>query len=276
MKYDLNIFDFEDYRALISAFYEAKNAKMKGNYSYRAFAKEAGFSSPNYISLIVQGKKNISEEGIHRLSEAMALSKRERFFFETLVYFNQSKTSLKRDHYLRRLIGFKEFAVGRKLLKDQYEYFSVWYNVALRELVSLPTFRYDTEWMARMLFPPITAKEAKEAFDRLYALGFVQRDRKGKWHLCDAHLHTDREVHSTVVMNFHREMIARSMAALEQNGKDRDFSAVTMAVSREQFEEIKEKTAAFREEIQRYLSENPQKPDRVCQLNFQLFHLTKP
>lgn len=268
------IFDYSDYRKFIEAFYTAKNARMKRRYSYRAFAKEAGFASPNYICLIIQGKKNIAEEGIHGLAQAMKLTKRERDFFEALVYFNQATNAEKKEYYFRRVCAFKEFAAGHRLLREQYEYFSKWYNVAIRELVSLPEFRQDTQWIARKLNPPISPKEAKEALDLLYALGLIKREKGGRFVLADPHLCTDDEIHSTMAVNFHREMMQRGIDSLQHEAHDRDLSAITMALDRHQFEEIKRRTAEFRKEVQSYLIENPRVPDRVCQLNFQFFHLT--
>src|SRR3990167_2443336 len=194
MKYGLNLFGYDNYRRLLEDFYEAKNQSMQGRYSYRAFAKEAGFASPNYIRLIIEAKRNLSLQGIDKLAEVLKLSKRGRDFFDPLVHFNQAATACKRDYYFKKICAFREFSVGHPLLQAQYDYLSKWYYAAVRELVSLPTFRMNPAWVCRALAPRITEKEAKEALTRLKELKLIEKNKEtSKWHLSAAHLHTDKD-----------------------------------------------------------------------------------
>lgn len=277
MKHDLFIFNYDNYRFLLTDFYKIKKAKTSGRFSYRAFAKEAGFAASNYIQLIISEKKNISEAGIHGLAIAMGLTRRERDFFEVLVYFTQAATAQKKTFYFKRMCTFREFIAGQELIEDQYEYFSHWYYVAIRELVSLPGFDGNSKKIAKALGASITPSEAKEALDLLYRLGMIFRDKNKRWKLQDPHLKSSPEISSSMATQFHHEMITRALDGLRDPAPSREFNAITMAINSVQFEEIKTRCSQFWQEIQHYLADSAQEkrsvPDRICQLNLQLFHL---
>lgn len=274
-KTELNILGYTNYRELLKDYFEERNAKMRGRFSYRMFAKRAGFGSPNYIPQIIQGRKNLSHDGIHRLCEAMELTVRQREFFEALVFFNQAKTPDKRDFYLKKIFSFREFAAAHLIDQAQYEYFSKWYIVAVRELVSLPNFKMNLFWIAKKLNPSITEAQAKEAIEVLQQLEYIKQDEHGKWIVAHPHLKTTNEVRSSFAFNFHQGMITQAAQSLKQPARTREISSVTMSISSKQFNEIKGMIAKFRDDIQKYLDENPDAPSRVCQLNYQLFHLTE-
>jgi len=54
-KIDLNT--YKDYRLFLEDYYKARQSENNGKFSYRQFSKEAGFGSPNYLPMIISGKK---------------------------------------------------------------------------------------------------------------------------------------------------------------------------------------------------------------------------
>lgn len=266
-------FEYSDYRKLLVDFYEWKKAGLKGRFSYRAFAKQAGFGSPNYINLVVQGKKNLSHDGISRLADAMKLNIREREFFENLVYFNQETVAEKKDFYFKKMGSFREFTAAHQIAQDQHEYLSHWYYVAIRELVALPHFTMNYEFIAKKLKPAITPHQAKEATGLLQRLKLIEKRGK-RWIAANPHLKTDRELASNAAIQYHFQMMERARESLDHPAGTREINAITMSVSKNQFEEIKTRIAHFQDEVQKYLAESSDQPDRVCQLNYQWFHLS--
>lgn len=271
----LPVIAYINYRELLRDYASAKNKFMKGRFSYRAFAIKVGFKSPNYIKLIVEGKRNLSPDGIYKLSQAMNLSAKEADFFISLVNFNQAKDPEERNFYFKKICSFKEFAKAHRLAKEQFEYFSKWYNVAVRELVNLPSFKMDPLWIAQKLAVTVPHQEIAQALSLLKKLGLIAERPDGRWCLTNPHLETESEVSSTFLMSFHREMILMAVAALKQEAEKRNISAMSMAVGDAEFHEIKKRLKKFLKEIQNYLASRKKgKIDRVVQLNCQLFHLT--
>ena len=271
-----NIFTYSDFKKLLSDFHRLKNEQMKGIFSFRAFAKRAGFGAPNYIQHIIAGKKRVSNTAVHQLAVAMKLNKKEHAFFEALVAFNQAKSDDEKVHRFEKLISFKAYAQAQTIGTEQYEYFSRWYYVAIRELVNLEGFKDDAAWVAKQLNPKISSLQASDALQVLKRLKLITKNEKGEWIAHDPHIATEREVASLTAAQFHKQMIKCGYDALEQDSSIRDISSLTMSLSEEEFSEVKKRIGQFREEIQDYLSKSTEKAERVCQLNYQFFHLTHP
>src|SRR3990172_7163201 len=92
-----DIFNYTDYRAFLADFY--KEAKKTKSISLRAFSKKAGFTSPNYPKMVMDGDRNLTEESITRFVSALELNKQEEEFFRNLVLFNQAKSHAKKNLY---------------------------------------------------------------------------------------------------------------------------------------------------------------------------------
>jgi uncharacterized protein (TIGR02147 family) len=77
--------------------------KKNPNYSYKSFSKSAGISSPNYLSLVMDGSRNLTTTSIQQFAEALNLRPDELEYFETLVHYNQSKRPAEEKYYKKRL-----------------------------------------------------------------------------------------------------------------------------------------------------------------------------
>ena len=72
-----------DFREYLRDFYLEK--KKTTGFSFRDFAKVAGFSSPVFIKLVMDGKANLAQSGATKLCNAMGLRNRERVYFKNLI-----------------------------------------------------------------------------------------------------------------------------------------------------------------------------------------------
>ena len=85
-----SIFYYTDYRAFLADYYLAKK-KAQGSFSYRIFSRRAGFKSPVFIKLVIDGKANLSQQSALQLGKAMNLDDQELDYFSALVEFNQAR-----------------------------------------------------------------------------------------------------------------------------------------------------------------------------------------
>ena len=53
------VFDYLDYRAFLRDHYLDK--KQRQGLSFRGFSKRAGLKSPNYLKLVIDGQRNLTE-----------------------------------------------------------------------------------------------------------------------------------------------------------------------------------------------------------------------
>ena len=172
-----NIFTYLSFRAFLKDAFEYLKANRRG-FSHRSFAKTAGFSSSNYIMLVIQGKRNLSSDGIQKIAKALKLKKGETEFFENLVRFDQATSDTEKNFYYSKIAANKKYAEARTLEKGEYEYYSKWYVPAIREMVLLKNFKEDPEWIASTLTPQITPKEAEAALKLLFDLNMISKSGK--------------------------------------------------------------------------------------------------
>lgn len=274
MTAQIDIYSYTNYRKLLKDYYEREKAKAPNKFSFRFFAQRAGFSSPNFLHLVIKGERNLGHESIHRFARVLGLNKRESLFFESLVLFNQSTDPQEKRRAFERVISFREYRSARKLVSEQYEYLSKWYYPVIREMVNLEDFREEAAWIAKKLQPSISHSEAEEALQRIEQLKLIARDAEGRLRQTDQNLATEEEVVSTALTKFHQEMIRHGLDSLKQPAGEREISGLTMSLSPEQFQQVKLKIREFHREIQQLIaSDGNGKPKKVCQLNFQFFSL---
>lgn len=249
-----------------------EHLKSETKFSMRSFAARAGFSSPSYLKMIMDGKRMLTRESISRVAEGVRLSKAESRFFEALVLFNQAISVQEKDEHYKTLLGFRKFLQIQKTGSEQYEYFSNWYNVALRELLSSKLLSGRAEEWAEVL--GINGRQLQEALMLLKSLGLAM-ETAGRWKAQEVALETPQEMKSLVVRNFHRQMIERALAAIDGiPQEERDLTGLTIALPKAKLGEIKKRVAQFRRELNAVYSGDPE-ADNVYQLNFQIFPLLK-
>lgn len=270
----VNLFGYLDYRQFLrDAFTKLKETRPA--FSHRLFTRMAGFSSSNYMMLVMQGKRNLSGEGIQKVAKALKLKKGETEFFENLIRFDQATSDTEKNFYYSRISNNRRYAEARPLEKGQFEYYSKWYVPAIREIVLLKDFREDPQWIASKLKPQITSREAESALKLLLDLNLLVRDETGKLIQKDGHIASGDEVRSLAVTNFQREMIERAAASIEATPADRrEIGSITFAVSKEKLSEAKKMIRDFRSKLSGFLAEDSI-ADAVYQFNIQLFNLSK-
>lgn len=269
-----NIYDYMDYRTFLKDMFRFR--KHKDSYfSYRYFSGKAGFSSPNFLKLVIDGKRNLTSASLAKVAKGFGFLKQEREFFENLVFMNQAKDHEEKKHYLKRIMSIKGYIKTRRIEKKSYEYFSKWFTVAVREIVMFEGRDYTAEQIASILNPKITPKEAETAINLLMDLGFIKKDKDGLWVQSDAALSTDPEVKSLAIANFHREMLKLASESIERySANERDISALTLRVNSASMAEIKRKIIEFRKELLEFALDE-ETADQVLQVNLQVFPLTK-
>ena len=268
----VDIFAYFGYRAFLRDAY-ADLKQHQAGFSYRWFARRAGMTSPNFLKLVIDGKRNLSAASTERFATALELSSNETAFFRELVGFGQARTAAEKNRHFERIGAYRQHRAVCALERHQFEYLSHWWYPAIRELVACRGFVEDPEWIAARLVPAITPAQARQALDLLHALGFVDRDERGRLRQRTPLLSTGPEVRSLAVGNFHRQMMERAAASIDLVDRDlRDISGVTIALSPEAFQRVKQKIVELRAELLA-VSAGEDHPTRVVQVNFQLFPL---
>lgn len=267
------VFSFLDYRE----FLKARFARLKKTQrlTHRAFAAKAGFSSPNFLKLVMEGQRNLTAKSIAQIGRALELDAKESEFFSTLVAFNQAKRLEEKEALYDQLKLLRRDLPLQRLEHSQFDYFSHWYAVAIRELVGLKEFREDPEWISQKLRGQVSPAQARRALRLLERLGLIRRAADGGLQQQQPALSSGDEVSSLGAYRFHQSMIEKAKQALQEApATQRDISSVTLAVTKESSERIKQKIRQFRKEILA-LAEDQGRAEAVYQMNIQFFNLTE-
>ena len=277
-KEKINVFDYTDYRRYLSDYYLFQK-KNNSAFSYRYFAKKAGFSSSGLYKELVDGKRGLSRSLIVKFSEALKHSKKEAEYFENMVYFNEAINVKERVVYFKKMMSYSE-SRAYKILADQYEYFSKWYYAVIRELLSYVPFKDDYKSLAKMVNPPIREEQAKKAIQVLEKHKFIEKDNNGFYVrtapvITTGYPNNDSRVDLLNIINFQKSMLEIAAEAYDRHPfKDMDMSTLTLSISEDTFKIIKDEITNFRKKLLS-IAENDNKPDRIYQLCYNLFPLTR-
>jgi uncharacterized protein (TIGR02147 family) len=270
----VDVFAYRDFRAFLRAYYERHKAERQG-FSAEDFSKRAGLRSPNYLKLVIDGERNLTPDVAHRFAEACGLRDEAVDYFCALAAFNQAKTARERELHYTKLQSFRRFRAAHRLDAAQSAYHSEWFIPAVFELCARQDFDGDPRWIARTLLPPISPKQAKQALAVLEQLGLLVRGQRGRLEQAESVIETPEGPLGHHVVQFHRTMMQRAAEALDRVPReDREIAALTMCVSEARMRELKAELEAFRNRLAERYKADPQ-PERVVQVNFQLFPLSR-
>lgn len=271
---------FDDYRAYLRAMITYLKA-TRPHFSYRYFSRMAGFSSPNFLKLVAEGKRNMSGRSIAKFSRGLGLEAQEAEAFETLVQLGQAQTDEERNrHYQRLRRHARRQSSAARLEEAQYRVYSLWYTLPIRELLLHPDFREDPAWIGKRLNPEVRPSDVQRALELLEEVGLVVRDEQGRLRPANTKISTGPKVHSLAVRNFHRSMLDLASQALEAAPKDqRDVTALTLSLTPKQFELVRGRIAQFRRDLLDLVDEEVREAPlgearEVYQVGFQVFPLT--
>jgi uncharacterized protein (TIGR02147 family) len=270
-----SIFEYLDYRKFLRDFYEEKK-KQNYFYSFRYMAQKIGMDHSLLVKVLL-GKRHITAECTRELAVLCSFSAIEAKYFETLVNFDKARSESQSKIYFEKLLSLKQHT-SRQVDADHYEYFKKWYYSAIRSLLDFYEFNGDNyKNLGKKLNPRISENEAREAIELLVKLGFIRKNSEGFFKPSEAHVSSGGKWHSLAIKNYQKETIALSLSSLDRDPrKARDISSVTMSITKEGMEQIREIIKECRGAIIKRVDEmNEAKRDRVYQLNMQFIPLTQ-
>ncbi|MGZ3704302.1 MAG: TIGR02147 family protein, partial [Bdellovibrionota bacterium] len=132
----LDIFQYGDYRTFLSDFYRSEKSRSPG-FSYRSFARRAGLASPNYLKLVIDGSRPVTEKNLSAFLRGLKLSSAQADYFRTLVSMKESRDDKEKVQLLERLLKMRVKHSGDPLQvdKDRWEILRSWHHWAIREMV---------------------------------------------------------------------------------------------------------------------------------------------
>ena len=249
-------------------------AAVDRKFSQRWVARRAGFKSPQLLSMILAGQRNLTREKALDVAKALKLSRLETEYFELLVDLASAEGHAAQTALLRRLQTSFRDGLFAAIPDDGVEIFRDWYYPAVREIVTLQGAEPTPAWIAGRL--GIGEAEAAEALATLIAKGFLKDAGDGRLTRATPSVRTARnKIYPMLLGSWHLKMLEQAFGALRLPRDRRHFEGLTFAIPRRQFPQLKEMVQRFFREVDALVEEGQDGREEVCHLHVELFPLTR-
>lgn len=265
------IIEYSDFRQFLLDYYEER--KRISAFSWREFSKIAGFTSSSYMKVVCDGKSKLSKIGVERVAAAMGLTGFELDYFRAMVKFGQATNEETKKAAYRDMLAIAKVHKVRVLEGDLFAYYDTWRNPMMRELAPLMPGATPGE-MAKMCYTETSAQEVRESLDFLTKTGLLKKGKDGSFAQSETSVSGTPDATRLALRGMHRQMAQLAAPALELPTSERNFSGVTMGVSKDTYDRIVGLIDEFRSKVIAIAAED-KNIEQVYRLNLQLFPLTK-
>jgi uncharacterized protein (TIGR02147 family) len=266
--------DYLDYRSFLKDFF-LKQKEIHPGFSVRSFARHPSLmlTSSGFMTQLLQGKRNLSQQLRLKFVQALHLDSRESEYFDFLVQFNQAK-SLEEKNYFFAHLSRQRGSRARLLLENQNSFFSQWYNTVIWNYFGLPGARRHAPQISKQLVGGVSPEQVEQAMSLLQEMGLITKTANG-FSVTDRHLVTPKVFSGQVAKAYHKEFMRLGADALDTlPPEQRQFNVLTFSVSDKGFAAVKQRIEAFLHEV-REIIDRDEDLNQVNVLALQLFPAAK-
>lgn len=277
--------DYLDYRKYLANYYEYRRKLSEQDirqYNYGVFSASANIKSPNYLKMIIEGKRNLSQDMIYKFAKALNFNKEQTEEFRLLVLFSQASDPSERNIQLKEL---NEYRVRTKLKageidKKMWEKAPSWISWILYAMIDQDGVKFQPDRLRHFLRGMASQDEISEALNSLLASGQIVQDEVTKEFNKAPNIlnESSNEIPVALVRKLQAELMYLGMESLFRDSPaDREFGSLTLALTKTEFEELKFQLRKFRKQTQKDNSVRrmTSKGEQVYQMNLQLFPVTE-
>ena len=261
----LSLVSYSDYRLYLRGVFDAKK-RVNARFSFRRFAEIVGFKSPNYLQMILDGRRNLSVETAGQISSKLKFSAPQRDYFLALVQIEQAKSDQdKAEGERNRLLALKRI-VSKEIPAAQKEVLSRWYHLLVRELFLLPRHKPEAGWISEMLAGLISREEAAASIEMLCRSGFLVADG-ASYRVAEPVLQTDENQLQAVFMRQHHAELLQAWAKnLDKLAPgEQELGVLNIPINSAKIPELRRRIRQFQDEIVGFV-QSEDEADRVVQL----------
>jgi uncharacterized protein (TIGR02147 family) len=224
----------------------------------------------SYYNDIVKGKK-LTARMIPKFVEVLGLNKKEAKYFETMVNFDQAKTTTERNAFFDELI--KQHPDPHHILnEDAYEYYNHWYNSVLFTALDVMDISDDLEPIQKRIFPKVSVGTLKRSLELLARIGFVRKNEDGFWKSCREPVSSGAYSNNDLVRQYQLQCFELSKQALLANDDNpSDMGTFTFSVSDDAYKEIALEIQNLKAKVRKIITQDKKEATGVHQLNIHLF-----
>ncbi len=267
-----SLYAYDDYRVFLKDYF-ALRKKIRATFTQRYFAKHYGFGSHAFCNFVINGKRNLSSKTLVKFINALELDSAKAYYFENLVFFNQTSEVDEKDRYFEEMQRIRKRVNFQSVQSKQSNYYAKWYYPVVRELAVHADWQNRFDVLASLVYPSITEKEAEEAITIMIDIGIlVVKD--GEYFFKHENL-DDSAIPAYIKKRARRDTFKAGLDALEAfSPKERYASFATFTADESTFDEINSLFEDFLNRATDKISD-VSKGKKVFQMTYELFPVSK-
>ena len=266
------ITEYQNYREYMRDFYEER--KRSSLFSWREFSKLAGFTSPNFMQLVCEGKSRLSKTGVEKVADAMGLAGADRDYFFAMERFGDARSDSMKLQAFNEMQKIAKENRLRVVDAEAFKYFESWVNPVLRELAPIMPGAKPLE-LARQCIPVVSAAEVRHSLDFMCHAEFLKKIGEDTYVQTEKVVTGSSEAIPLALRSMNRQMSKFATEAIDEVPPEkRHITGVTFGISEETYQWLVQKLEILRQQVVA-MAAKEKEYDKVYRLNLQLFPLTK-
>ena len=265
----MDVFEHRDYRRIIR---ELIQAKPKGGYGELSrLARHAG-CNPTYVSQVLNGSKNFTEDQGYLAAEFLNLNERETLYFLLLVQRERSGS-----HQVKKLLD-KEISARQKEAQkvknrvttdtelgfdQQAVFYSDWLYTAVHALASIPAYQSVDAIAAHLQIP----RQKIVAVAEWLVRNGLCKEQKGKIVMGPATTFVDRD--SPLSSRHHGNWRLRAMDKMSAGSEPDFFFTAPFSISRADYDSIRKELVQAIDAVAKRVRKT--EPELMAVINLDLF-----
>lgn len=271
-----------DYRRYLSDFFDYKQAmtsKERRPYSYSTFAAGADLKTPQYLRMVIQGQRNLTDETITKFCRGLGFQKQQADEFRLLVHYTQAKDPAERNVFLRQLSEHRvlqKMKLG-EIRQEVWDRVPDWVTWTLYALIDQEGVKFRVQDLIHILRYKAAASQIQTALDNLLASGQVILHQDGTLQRQRQLMADASEIPVDLVRKIQAELMFLGLESLFQDSPvEREFGTLTLSLTAAEFEDIRFQLRKLRKAIHKEntIRRMKNKGERVYQMNLQLYPVT--
>lgn len=272
-EFDLpSVYNFLDARLFLRTYRESRRKQDAGfTNSYICFALGQK-NSTSYFNNVIAGRVQIGRTLVERFIKLLAMNKEEAVYFRLLVRYSQCGETEERERLLTKLIAKNRLNCTTTTTKA-IPYYQHWSYAVIRALLDLGQYNgTELKELKKRLIAPISEAELRKSLHLLEEIGMIERNEEGYLKPVDAAIAPSLEIQKELLRQYQLMQFKHSQTMMmNSEARPQKVTSMTLSISEDTYNTIKEKIDTLREEIRSLASNDQASSEKLYQFNMHLY-----
>lgn len=269
-------YEYLDYRDMLNDWYQER--KAQGHFSFQSWADQAGFSAKDFLYRVMQGDRNLSNEGALKVAHSMDLGKSECEYFLTLVRFNQAENTQDREvcwNKLKEILKLRQYTSEHARLNFQhYSLMTKCHHQAILSILRSSATTPSSQSIAEQLHPPLSEAQTRKSMELLGEFNYLDPSNERLLTPHHSDYSSDNNLNKQILREYYSDCYTLALNALENFKADElRYQSQTLRFNPENLETAHHKIQNLISELQALSNNSP--TERTYMLNINVFPMTK-